>query len=756
MTAPQLTQFAPGTPVTSVSADQLNTMMQTCDNFTQLRAFVGVPGLTVFARGGATIADGQQGIFGWATGAAVDDNVNTIVPTLAFKGSWKRLTTVSPSSATYLNTVNNLSDVPDKVTAVSNLFTGVSQFPIGQVVATQNIATVTNQGAYAYGMLSFTDVGLPQSFAGSINGYFQHIIQNTTNGSAASADVIVSNNLGTASTYYGDFGINSSTFVGTGALNQANATYVYSANGDLAIGTYTSNPIHFVVNNDATDAMTISAAGVVSLGTALAITSGGTGATTAVGAFNAMSYQSALSNTTARTASGKAGDITSIKDFAVHADGATDDGAIINTAIASKVTTGGQLTFPSAYYYLTTPVVYTASNSGEIDVSNATVSLRGEGAQNTIFKGASYLTTVLTIKGNDSGTVASHGYETHGDFGVYNAAMNIQSKAYTKFQNINLALANLTVTSCLVCEFSHISVRSVVGNGITITQGTGFSEHNNNLWSRLTLSFCSSWGMTTGSSQYVTNHNMQSVDVEACGTQGNASTGGIYLAFNDDQGGQGGAINGGYFENNAGNADLQLNNAGSSYVPFTVENCNFNRVSNTNFTTYNIVLTGKIRLLVKGCSFREYGTYVASSGRPYIYCTDGLAEIIYDDSTYFQSAVSTPGYTVMRPLQAVKEAVAWVRFNVSGGVCTVANSSGLAASTPVVYNGVGDYTINYANTLANANGAYNITVTGAAGVGYLWAETTSSVRIRTATYSGTPATATLTDFGSVSVVIYGS
>ena len=462
------------------------------------------------------------------------------------------------------------------------------------------------------------------------------------------------------------------------------------------------------------------------------------------------SYTTSLSGGVSRSVISKLTDFVSVKDFGVKGDGVTDDAAAINTAIASKITTGGQLYFPSSYYYLANPVIYTASNSGEIDVSNATLSLRGEGAQNTIFKGASYLTTVLTIKGNDAGSVASHGYETHGDFGVYNAAMLIQSKAYTKFQNINLALANLTVTSCLVCEFDHLSVRSVVGNGITITQGTGFSEHNNNLWSRLNLNNCSLWGMTTGSSQYVTNINIQSVDVEACGTQGNASTGGIYLAFNDDQGAQGGAINGGYFEGNAGNADLQLYNAGTTYIPFTVENCNFNRISNTGYTTYNIVLTGKIRLLVKGCSFRDYGTYVPSSGRPYIYSTDGLAEIIYDNSTYFQTAVSTPGYTVMRPLQAAKEAVAWVRFNVSGGVCSVVSSSGLAASTPVVYNSTGQYTINYANTLSGASNSYVITLVGSAGVAYVWAETTSSVTIRSSNTSGT-----LTDFSSYCVAVFG-
>jgi hypothetical protein len=91
------------------------------------------------------------------------------------------------------------------------------------------------------------------------------VLSNSNSGSGASADFIVSNNLGTASTYYGDLGINSSTFTGTGSFNLANATYLYSANGDLVLGTQTSNGIHLVVNNGSTDSLAISSSGTVSL-----------------------------------------------------------------------------------------------------------------------------------------------------------------------------------------------------------------------------------------------------------------------------------------------------------------------------------------------------------------------------------------------------------------------------------------------------------------------------------------------------------
>jgi len=133
------------------------------------------------------------------------------------------------------------------------------------------------------GVLGFNDTNIVISSQVSANTYVQAIVQNTSSGTSASADFIVANNLSTASTYYGDFGINSSTFSGTGSLSAANATYLTATTGDLALGTTTSNAIHLVINGSATDAMTINTSGAVafngSYGTSgQALLSGGSGA----------------------------------------------------------------------------------------------------------------------------------------------------------------------------------------------------------------------------------------------------------------------------------------------------------------------------------------------------------------------------------------------------------------------------------------------------------------------------------------------
>ena len=145
-------------------------------------------------------------------------------------------------------------------------------------VSRLNAATATS---LTIGTLSYTPANALITAQSSATSFNQVIISNTNNTSTtASTDYIVNNYNSTDSTYYGDFGMNGNAFTGTGAFNQANNVYLTATTADLAIGTTTANAIHFVVNGDATDAATISSAGIFSLGTALAIASGGTNSTT--------------------------------------------------------------------------------------------------------------------------------------------------------------------------------------------------------------------------------------------------------------------------------------------------------------------------------------------------------------------------------------------------------------------------------------------------------------------------------------------
>lgn len=131
--------------------------------------------------------------------------------------------------------------------------------------ATGVISGSSATGDFIYGTLNYSDTNKFATFQTSVNSYAQLIVQNTSNGATASSDLVVNNDVSTGTTFYGDFGMNSSGFTGSGALNAASNVFLTSTSGDLAIGTTTSNAMHFVVNNGATDAVTISSAGATTV-----------------------------------------------------------------------------------------------------------------------------------------------------------------------------------------------------------------------------------------------------------------------------------------------------------------------------------------------------------------------------------------------------------------------------------------------------------------------------------------------------------
>jgi hypothetical protein len=127
-------------------------------------------------------------------------------------------------------------------------------------------APVASKGTFQVGTLSYTDTGVIAGFASSVAGYNQIALQNTNAGASASVNFNVSNNSGTATTNYGEFGMNSSGFTGTGSFSQAGYVYLAAASTDLAIGTYGANNIRFVVNSGATDAAIIDTSGRLGIG----------------------------------------------------------------------------------------------------------------------------------------------------------------------------------------------------------------------------------------------------------------------------------------------------------------------------------------------------------------------------------------------------------------------------------------------------------------------------------------------------------
>jgi hypothetical protein len=84
---PALMTYVQGQAVTS--ADNLNSLVQQCNTFADLRSFTGFTNMVVFCKGGNAINDGLGGSFYWnSTAVGTDNNSTFIVPTGSVAGAW--------------------------------------------------------------------------------------------------------------------------------------------------------------------------------------------------------------------------------------------------------------------------------------------------------------------------------------------------------------------------------------------------------------------------------------------------------------------------------------------------------------------------------------------------------------------------------------------------------------------------------------------------------------------------------------------
>lgn len=132
-------------------------------------------------------------------------------------------------------------------------------------IATGNTLPTGNVGAFRVGVNNFNDSGVIANYTANTNSYLQVTIQNTSNGNAASSEFIAYNDQGSASANFATVGINSSTYNGVGAINAPGYGYFLSGSTDLVLGTIGNNPIHFVTNSAATDAITIAGNNAVTI-----------------------------------------------------------------------------------------------------------------------------------------------------------------------------------------------------------------------------------------------------------------------------------------------------------------------------------------------------------------------------------------------------------------------------------------------------------------------------------------------------------
>ena len=123
-------------------------------------------------------------------------------------------------------------------------------------------------------VLSFNASNCPIASGTAISGsYLQFVLQNTSGTIGASTNYVLSNDLGTDSSYYGEFGMNSSVYSsGTPAdfFSINNGIYFSGHDGDITVGSGNGKKLYFAWGTSGGSAHVINASGAIGLNTNLA------------------------------------------------------------------------------------------------------------------------------------------------------------------------------------------------------------------------------------------------------------------------------------------------------------------------------------------------------------------------------------------------------------------------------------------------------------------------------------------------------
>jgi hypothetical protein len=139
--------------------------------------------------------------------------------------------------------------------------------------------TSSNTGALNVGgNLSSSDIGIISSFVGNASTYSYVAVQNSNSSNTSYASVSTINDGFNA---YSDLGTNSTTYSNTAAgfpnnaVSSPNATFLVGYGGNVAVATWTANPIHFLANANAStsSAMVVNGNNTVTINTLAQTTS---------------------------------------------------------------------------------------------------------------------------------------------------------------------------------------------------------------------------------------------------------------------------------------------------------------------------------------------------------------------------------------------------------------------------------------------------------------------------------------------------
>ena len=315
---------------------------------------------------------------------------------------------------------------------VTNL-TGTASININGSVG----ATTPSTGAFTYlstsgststtPTLSFNASNSPIAAGATISSsYLQFVLQNKSGTASASTNYVLSNDLGTDSTYYGEFGMNSSVYSsGTPAdfFSINNGIYFSGHDGDLTIGSGNGYKTYFAWGTTGQSAHVINASGAIGLNTSI------TGSTNFGTSGQVLTSGGSSATPTWQTPT--TGTVTSVSALTLGTTG-TDLSSSVATSTTTPVIT---LNVPTA----------SATNRGALSAADWTTF---NGKQANLVSGTNIKTVggVSLLGAGDVGVIGA----TYGGTGVNNGSNTITVAGNTSFsgaftQNFT-ATANTAVT----------------------------------------------------------------------------------------------------------------------------------------------------------------------------------------------------------------------------------------------------------------------------------------------------------------------
>jgi hypothetical protein len=253
--APTWQNIAGSGTVTSINVSGGTTGLTTSGGPITSSGTITLAGTLIVANGGTGAATLTGYVIGNGTGAMT---ASATIPSTAITGLGTMSTQNANAVAITGGTINGTSigattrSTGDFTTISGNTVTSTT--PVLGFNATNTIASFGTTTASSYNQL---------------------IIQNQSNSAGASTNYVVSNNLGTDSTYYGEFGINSSTFSASTpadfySIN--NGIYYSGHDGDVSVGSGNGFKTYLTYGTTGQSSHVINASGALGFTTNLGTT----------------------------------------------------------------------------------------------------------------------------------------------------------------------------------------------------------------------------------------------------------------------------------------------------------------------------------------------------------------------------------------------------------------------------------------------------------------------------------------------------